>query len=170
MLFRIKRKRFKFLFTSLDGRNRLLIKGPVTTLSFPLPTDCVITPQITSSSKYLNSLFNQISNFRELIFGTFCEIVPEGVGFRYIRYPWAPQVLGLSLGYSHSIYWKLPSQITFRAHKYRLLMFSGNRSILNEVALHIIRLRTPDAYKAKGLKFPRDMLNLKLKPGKLRQR
>jgi len=170
MNFRIKRKRFKFLFFTSSTGNRLLIKGPITTLSFPLPPQSVITPQIVSSSQFVNSLFNQISNFRELIFGVFCEIVPEGVGLRYIRYPWAPQVLGLGLGYSHPIYWKIPSQIHFRAHKYRLLMFSGNKAILNEVALQIIRLRTPDAYKAKGLKFPRDILNLKLKPGKLRQR
>lgn len=167
-MIRIKQKRFKFLYTSVQ-RDRLLIKGPVTTLNFPLPVYGLFSPSIVSSSQYINSLFQNIKlNLRSIISGSFIEIIPEGVGFRFIRYPWAPQILGLSLGYSHPSFWNLPTQCLFRCNKYRLFIFSGNRSILNEVSHHIIRLRTPDPYKAKGLKHPDD--KLKLKPGKIRQR
>jgi large subunit ribosomal protein L6 len=165
---RLKRKRFKFFYTSIDG-NRLLIKGPITTLSFPIPANYSFERNLISSPKYINSLARQLFAARYgLVFGFFAEILPEGVGFRFLRYPWAPQVLGLSLGYSHPIFWRLPRQCFFRCHKYRLFIFSGNKSIINDISLQIKNLRHPDAYKGKGLKFARDPL--KLKPGKLRQR
>jgi len=67
MLCRIKRKRFKFMFTSISG-DRFLVKGPITTLNFPLPPNSVCIPHIVGSYKYLKSLYNVISDsFRGLV-------------------------------------------------------------------------------------------------------
>lgn len=158
-------KRYKFLHTSVR-RDCVLFGGTVTTLNLPLPYGVL---QAVASPKYINSLFQHIKlNFRTLVQGLFLEIIPEGVGYKYLRYTWAPKILGLGLGYSHFFGFKFPTQCLFRCNKYRLFLYSGNRSVINEMAYLIIRMRIPDAYKAKGLKFPRG--ELKLKPGKLRQR
>jgi len=161
----LKAKRFKFLYTSF-GRDSLLLKSNVTSLTLPGPYG--VTHNV-SSKKYINSLFQGIKrHYHSLMHGFFLEIIPEGVGYKFLRYPWAPRILGLGLGYSHFTAFRLPAQCLFRCTKYRLFLYSGNKSILNQIGLHIIRLRTPDPYKSKGLKFPREAL--KLKPGKLRQK
>jgi len=167
MIIRIKRKRFKFLFTTFNSP-RALFKGPLGTLNFPLNAYVKFNKQLFGSPKNIMSLARHLNTFRCLVYGVFAEIVPEGVGFRFCRYPGAPSLLGLSLGYSHLLFWNLPSQCFFRCEKYRLLLFGSNPSLIRIISLHIRDLRFPDAYKAKGLKFARD--EIRLKPGKIRQR
>jgi len=164
---RIKKKRFKFVFTTIYAP-RILFKGSITTVSFPLNAYVKFNNQLFGSSKNITSLMRSLIFFKCLVFGVFAEIVPEGVGFRFCRYPETPSLLGLSLGHSHLLFWDLPAQCHFRCEKYRLLLFGGNPSMIRDISLDIRNLRFPDAYKAKGLKFARDPI--RLKPGKIRQR
>ena len=170
---RIKSKRFRFFFLSNAGKCKLLLKGPLTTLAFPIDNKQTVIDKdygyLVAAPKYANALTNQIERASAgLIYGYFCEIIPEGVGYKFLRYPWATHTLGLGLGYSHFFFYNIPPVCFFRCEKYRLVLFSGNKQMLREIARTIIDLRVPDAYKGKGLKFAKTPL--KLKPGKLRQR
>lgn len=170
---RIKSKRFRFCFISNAGRCKLLLKGPLTTLEFPIDNQQTVFDKdygyLVAAPKFVNALTNQIERaIAGLVYGYFCEIIPEGVGYKFLRYQWASQTLGLGLGYSHFLFYNIPPVCFFRCEKYRLFIFSGNKHMLREVALSIVNLRVPDAYKGKGLKFAKTPL--KLKPGKLRQR
>jgi len=173
-IMRIKFKRFRFAYVvNALGKCKLLLKGPLTTLEFPISRHESFFDDtwksLIAAPKFINALANQIKEaLTGLVYGYFCEIIPEGVGYKFLRYEWASQTLGLGLGYGHLIFYNIPPVCFFRCEKYRLFLFSGDKQTLREVALAIINLRVPDPYKGKGLKFAKTPL--KLKPGKLRQR
>ena len=80
-----------------------------------------------------------------------------------------------SLGYSHPIEYQLPSGIDAKAERVATkttinqyqttLTLSGiDRQMLGQVAAELNRLRKPDAYKGKGIRYADKVY--KLKPGK----
>lgn len=78
-----------------------------------------------------------------------------------------------ALGYSHLIEFPLPEGITAKVEKMQraitqyqtTITLSGiDKELLGQVAANMHRLRKPDAYKGKGVRYGRRPL--KLKPGK----
>jgi len=78
-----------------------------------------------------------------------------------------------SLGYSHPIEFVLPDGVTAKIEKVQrtitqyqtsIILSSVDRHLLGQVAANIHRLRKPDAYKGKGVRYANRPL--KLKPGK----
>jgi len=74
--------------------------------------------------------------------------------------------LKLSLGYSNPIEFPLPKGVTATVEERgtRLTLHGINKQLVGEVASKIRKLREPDAYKGKGVKYLEE--RLKLKPGK----
>jgi large subunit ribosomal protein L6 len=78
-----------------------------------------------------------------------------------------------SLGYSHPIEFVLPEGVTAKVEKLQrtitqyqtsIVLSSTDRHLLGQVAANMHRLRRPDAYKGKGVRYADRPL--KLKPGK----
>ncbi|MCS7200265.1 MAG: 50S ribosomal protein L6 [Caldimicrobium sp.] len=69
------------------------------------------------------------------------------------------QEIHLSLGYSHPIVFNLPSDITARTEKgteqvqVRLILEGIDKELLGQVAANIKRLRPPEPYKGKGIRY-----------------
>ncbi len=86
-----------------------------------------------------------------------------GVGYRV-----EPQGKGLkfSLGYSNPIDYTLPEGIssTIEERGTRLILEGIDKQLLGETAARIRKLRPPDAYKGKGVRYSDEQL--RLKPGK----
>ena len=74
--------------------------------------------------------------------------------------------LKLTLGYSHPIDFKLPKGIDAKVEERgTLLTLEGiDKQIVGETAAKIRKLRKPDAYKGKGVRYRGE--ELRLKPGK----
>lgn len=81
--------------------------------------------------------------------------------------------INFALGYSHPIEFVLPEGITAKVEKLSrtinqyqtTITISGiDRELLGQVAANMHRLRQPDAYKGKGVRYANRQL--KLKPGK----
>ena len=74
--------------------------------------------------------------------------------------------LKLSLGFSNPIEFSLPKGVsaTVEERGTRLTLHGINKQLVGEVASKIRKLREPDAYKGKGVKYLEE--RLKLKPGK----
>ena len=74
--------------------------------------------------------------------------------------------LKLTLGYSHPIDFKLPEGIEAKVEERgTLLTLEGiDKQIVGETAARIRKLRKPDAYKGKGVRYKDE--EFKLKPGK----
>jgi large subunit ribosomal protein L6 len=86
----------------------------------------------------------------------------QGTGYKAIA---KGADLELSLGYSHLIPFKAPEGIKFEVKDNRLITVSGaDKYLVGQVAANLRRLREPDPYKGKGIRYQGEVV--KLKPGK----
>jgi large subunit ribosomal protein L6 len=82
-----------------------------------------------------------------------------GVGYRAEA---KGQSLQLSLGYSHPILFQLPPGVQARTEKpTSIVLESIDRQLLGETAAMIRRLRPPEPYKGKGIKYAEEVLRRK---------
>ena len=89
-----------------------------------------------------------------------------GVGYRVLSK--GPTELEFQLGYSHSITFKAPEGITFAVESPTRFSVSGvDKQKVGEVAANIRKLRKPDPYKGKGVRYEGEQIKLKVgKTGK----
>jgi len=82
-----------------------------------------------------------------------------GVGYRAEA---RGQVLFLTLGYSHPIAYQLPEGITAKVERQVVITLEGgNRELLGQTAAAIRRLRPPEPYKGKGVKYAAEKIRRK---------
>lgn len=73
--------------------------------------------------------------------------------------------LVLSVGFSHPVRIPTPSGITFKVEKNVLITIEGSdKQMVGEVAAKIRRVRPPEPYKGKGIRYSGEQI--RLKPGK----
>lgn len=85
-----------------------------------------------------------------------------GVGYRVQK---AGEKLVFQVGYSHSVEFAPPSGISFAVEgTNRIKVVGVDKALVGQVAAHIRRIRPPDRYKGKGIKYAGEVLHLK--PGK----
>ena len=74
-----------------------------------------------------------------------------GVGYRAAM---QGKNLQLSLGFSHEVDVKAPEGVTFATPKQTEIKISGNdKQVVGEVAANIRKLRPPEPYKGKGVRY-----------------
>jgi large subunit ribosomal protein L6 len=82
-----------------------------------------------------------------------------GVGYRAES---RGQALHLSLGYSHPILFQLPPGVQARVDRQTVITLESiDRQLLGETAATIRRLRPPEPYKGKGIKYAEEVLRRK---------
>ena len=164
------------------NNNELEVKGPKGTLKTPIPegvefkmADGTLTAERANDDKAaLHGLARALAN--NAVVG-----VTEGftkqmdvVGVGYKADVQGKKIV-FSLGYSHPIEFVLPEGIEAKAERvpakttinqYQLtLTLSGiDKQMIGQVAAELNRLRKPDAYKGKGVRYSDKLY--KLKPGK----
>lgn len=75
----------------------------------------------------------------------------NGVGYKAVV---NGNILVLTLGYSHDIYYAIPDAITATFEKPNLIVITGNDKVLvGQVASEIIAFRKTEPYKGKGVKI-----------------
>ena len=68
----------------------------------------------------------------------------------------------LALGYSHAVVFEIPTGIDIAIEKQTHLTVTGvNRQLVGQVAANIRRLRKPDPYKQKGVRYTGEVLKKK---------
>ena len=86
----------------------------------------------------------------------------SGVGYRAQK---AGSKLTLQIGYSHPVEFEPPQGIDITVDGTTKIKVSGiDKELVGETAAEIRRIRIPDAYKGKGVKYAGE--KLRLKPGK----
>ncbi len=154
------------------------VKGPKGELSWSIPegtkasvADGRIVVERADDSKKVKALHGMTRNLiANMVAGVTAgyqrvlEIV--GVGYR-------AQVQGnkltISLGYSHPVEFNLPDGITAAVdQKQTVITLSGiDKQKIGQVAADIRALRSPDAYKGKGIRYSGERMKLKVgKTGK----
>ena len=86
-----------------------------------------------------------------------------GVGYRvFLIEILNIKLIHLKLGYSHSIYFKIPNSVTIKSHKSIKLFISGNSyNFVSQIAATIRRFKLPEPYKGKGILYENEKIILK---------
>jgi large subunit ribosomal protein L6 len=157
---------------------RVTVKGPKGTLSHTVAAPITVErnegvldvkrPDDERQSKALHGLTRTlISNMVEGVTDGFekkLEIV--GVGYRVLSK--GPTQLEFQLGYSHPIVFDAPEGITFSVDGPTRLGVAGiDKQLVGEVAANIRKLRKPEPYKGKGVRYAGEQIRRKVgKAGK----
>jgi large subunit ribosomal protein L6 len=155
------------------------VKGPKGTLSHTVATPIVVEkgedgvlsvnrPNDERESRSLHGLTRTLIN--NMVVGVTegyekkLEIV--GVGYRVL--PKGPTQLEFQLGYSHPIVFDAPEGITFTTEGPTKLGVVGiDKQLVGEVAAKIRKLRKPEPYKGKGVRYSGEHIRRKVgKAGK----
>jgi large subunit ribosomal protein L6 len=162
---------------AIDG-SLVTVKGPKGTLSHTVVSpitvsqeDGVVTvtrPDDERESRARHGLTRTLVN--NMVVGVTegyekrLEIV--GVGYRVLSK--GPTQLEFQLGYSHSITFKAPEGITFTVDGPTRLGVQGiDKQLVGEVAANIRKLRKPEPYKGKGVRYAGEHIRRKVgKAGK----
>ena len=86
-----------------------------------------------------------------------------GVGYKVSN---KEQILELSLGYSHNIFFELPSEIkvetiTVRGKNPTIILQCKDKQLIGQVAAKIRSLRKPEPYKGKGIRYQGEVVRKK---------
>jgi large subunit ribosomal protein L6 len=163
---------------TIDGQT-VTVKGPKGTLSHTvaLPIEVgrnddgaveVKRPDDERESKALHGLSRTlVANMVSGVTNGFqkkLEIV--GVGYRVLSK--GPTQLEFQLGYSHSITVNAPEGVTFTVEGPTKLTVEGiDKQVVGEVAANIRKLRKPEPYKGKGVRYAGEQVRRKVgKAGK----
>jgi len=162
---------------SIDGRT-VTVKGPKGTLSHTVASPIIVEkndgvldvkrPDDERQSKALHGLTRTLVN--NMVVGVTegyekkLEIV--GVGYRVLSK--GPTQLEFQLGYSHPITFNAPDGITFVVESPTKLGVVGiDKQLVGEVAANIRKLRKPEPYKGKGVRYAGEHVRRKVgKAGK----
>jgi large subunit ribosomal protein L6 len=155
------------------------VKGPKGTLSHtvaaPITVDrteegtiAVVRPNDERESRSLHGLTrtliaNMVTGVTE---GYEKRLEIVGVGYRVLSK--GPTQLEFQLGYSHSIIFDAPEGITFTVDGPTRLGVQGiDKQLVGEVAANIRKLRKPEPYKGKGVRYAGEVVRRKVgKAGK----
>ena len=163
---------------TLDGRT-VTVKGPKGTLTHTVapPIEVVRAddgslevkrPDDERESRALHGLSRTLVNNMVIGVTDGYEKRLEIVGVGYRVQSRGPSSLELSLGYSHPVTFEAPDGVTFTVDGPTRLAVQGiDKQRVGEVAANIRKLRKPEPYKGKGIRYEGERIRRKVgKAGK----
>ncbi|MBN2854260.1 50S ribosomal protein L6 [Patescibacteria group bacterium] len=82
----------------------------------------------------------------------------NGVGYRAVV---AGDKLNMNLGFSHPIVFEIPKGITATVEGNTITITGADKALVGETAANIRKLRKPEPYKGKGVKYSDEMIRRK---------
>jgi len=155
--------------------NTVTVKGPKGELNQFVDPDikveidngvvAISRPTEQKRHKSLHGLYRSLINnmVHGVSQGYKIEMEVVGVGFKAEA---KGQVLDLSLGYSHDIYFQIPDEVKVETRTERrsnpiITLTSNDKQLIGQVAAKIRSFREPEPYKGKGIKFVGEVLRKK---------
>jgi large subunit ribosomal protein L6 len=148
---------------TVDDR-RVTVKGPKGELAREIPgtitvrqdgdTLLVERPDDERQSRAMHGLVRSLVN--NMVVGVTDGFVKEleiiGVGYRATAA--GSDTIDLALGFSHPVQVKAPEGITFEVPApNRIIVRGSNKEVVGQVAADIRKLRKPEPYKGKGVRY-----------------
>lgn len=99
----------------------------------------------------------------ETIYTLYNKLNLVGVGYRAFSYEGVKNQIYLKLGYSHLVYFRIPTSLNTHCQKFTKLFLFGSCSFdnLTQTAAQIRSCKLPEPYKGKGILYDQEKLILK---------
>ncbi len=158
------------------GKDSIEVKGPKGQLSTPL-CDCLNYEQedgkITISRKDEERYTRAQHGLRRTLLNNCIEGVTKGfsktlevIGVGY-KVAVKGNVIEMALGFSHPVLIELPKGLEAKAEGQKLTISGSDKEAVGEMTARIRRLRKPEPYKGKGIKYENEQIRRKVgKSGK----
>ncbi|NJB69481.1 large subunit ribosomal protein L6 [Desulfobaculum xiamenense] len=152
------------------GKSQVDVKGPKGSLSTPLHekievkvegSDIVVTrvddSRLARAQHGLRRtlLFNMVEGVTK---GFQKQLEVIGVGYKVNV---QGDTVVLNVGFSHPVEFRLPAGIEAKAEGTKLTIFGSDKQLVGEVAARIRRVRKPEPYKGKGIKYADEVIRRK---------
>ncbi len=158
--------------TVATSNGKVTVQGPKGSLDFSLHPKVEIQIQggsITISRNDESSDSRALQGLTRKMIANMCEGVSKGFsstleinGVGYRAEPKGNNLIQFSLGYSHPILFQLPPGIQAKVERQTVVTLDGiDKQLLGEVAAAIRRLRLPEPYKGKGVKYATEKIRRK---------
>lgn len=165
-----------------DEKNLMTFVGPLLTKSLKLDVKVFLMPRlqllVVSQIPVLDTSAVGLKNAKKLQGTTVSKIKQTlieiqytlynklnlvGVGYRVFSHEKLPNQIYLKLGYSHLVYFKIPSDLNSFCQKFTKLFLFGNCSFdsLTNIAAQIRNCKLPEPYKGKGVLYDQEKIILK---------
>ncbi len=153
--------------------SKVLVKGPKGELSLLIPTKIVVEKKENVISVSRKNEDKESRSLHGLIRSLLANMIVgvadgytktlelSGIGFRANL---EGNKLVLSVGFSHTVDINTPEGVTFAVSGNKITVSGIDKELVGRVAAQIRKVRPPDAYKGKGIKYEGEVL--RLKPGK----
>lgn len=165
----------KGVTVKVNEGNTVVVKGPLGEMTQKLNGDMkiavkdniveIVRPGEEKSHKSLHGLTRSLLNNMVVGVSKGYIIMQElvGVGYKAAN---NGQILELSLGYSHDIFFELPKEVQVETKTERranpiITLKSMDKQLIGQVAAKIRSFRPPEPYKGKGIKFVNEQLRRK---------
>lgn len=156
---------------AIDGRS-VTVKGPRGTLSHEVAGDITVRqdggtllverPDDERRNRSLHGLTRTLVN--NMVVGVTTGFTKdlEIVGVGYRATPRNPSTIELALGFSHPVTVEAPDGITFEVPApTRVTVKGSDKQVVGEVAAKIRKLRPPEPYKGKGVRYAGEIVRRK---------
>jgi len=155
---------------------KVVVKGPLGTLTVPVPPhakvevksephEAVVTVELETQPKQRaiwgltrQLVANAVSGVQKA-YEKSLEFV--GVGFRVAV---EGKNIVMEVGFSHKVNFPIPAGVEAKVDKQILTLSSIDKQLVGELAAQIRRIRPPEPYKGKGIKYTDEVV--RRKPGK----
>ncbi len=154
------------------GQDQLLVKGAKGEMSSPVPEgisfeidDSVLVARRRDEAKQTRAFHGLARSLaanavRGVSDGFRRELHIHGIGYRAAV---QGKTLTLQLGYSHPVEFPVPEGVNVTTPDPTKIIIEGiDKQLVGETAARIRRLRSPDAYKGKGIRYSDEIVRTKV--------
>ena len=156
------------------GKEIVTVKGPKGTVTVPVHSAVQIEPT-TEPKGFIVTVKNQDSKNERALWGLTRQLISNavdgvqkpyekalefvGVGFKVALV--GSDKLNIEVGFSHPVLFELPKGISAVVEKQIVTVSGVDKQLVGETAARIRRIKPPEPYKGKGIKYTTEVVRRK---------